>query len=231
MTLALTLLARAVQNADDARYLLSRLSLTRRSLNPQDAAELALFRALEPLLAVHAGDPCAMWRACPARWRTALASALAIPPWWHQRCEPLPALVAQWAERGGKGWQLPARSGEESPRDPSPAAARSLSQDSATASAPLPRAPYGAALALWQKREVACRQRGTPSPFGDPLHRAAMLEAQARDSERLGLAGHAAAFREKLAELWTEEAAKQRRAQRAALREQAVKRGGVRDAA
>jgi hypothetical protein len=115
VTLAITLLSRAATDADDARYLLSKLDLSRPPLSLQDSYELAMWRALAPLLAEHAGDVAALWRACPSRWREALSIALALPQCWHALCEPLPALVAQWTTRGGKGWELP-------PRDPSPAA-------------------------------------------------------------------------------------------------------------
>lgn len=116
MTLAVTLLSRAATDADDARYLLAKLDLSRSPLSLQDCYELAMWRALAPLIAQHPGDRVALRRACPPRWVPTLDGALALPDCWHAWCEPLPALVAQWTTRGGRGWQ------PQPPRDPSPAA-------------------------------------------------------------------------------------------------------------
>lgn len=109
MTPALTLLARAVEDADDARFILPRLALERRPRTLQDARELAMFRALEPILAVCAGKPEAVRVHCPPEYRLALYEAQALPNWWHRRCEPLPELVALWTAGRSREWELPDR--------------------------------------------------------------------------------------------------------------------------
>ncbi len=107
MTLALTLLARALGDADDARFLLPRLALERRPHDRVDAAELAMWHALAPLVTAHPGNAVAVRTAAPARWHFAIDTAVALPDWWHLRCGPLDALVTRWATYGGMGWELP----------------------------------------------------------------------------------------------------------------------------
>lgn len=221
MTPALTLLARAVEDAADARFILSQLVLERRPRTLQEARELALFRALAPVLATHGGNPAAVRAHCPPEHREALTVALALSDWWHRRCEPLPKLVALWTAGRSREWEIPDRV----------PAVTAPSSDEPPAAAPVTLSPRRApvpshALPLWQKRE---RLRGPAAPFLDPLHRAAILEAQVQDAERFGLHTHTAGWLEKLRALREDEAAKQRRAQRAELRRDALALGRMRD--
>jgi hypothetical protein len=223
MTLAITLLSRAATDADDARYLLAKLDLSRRPRSQRDAYELAMWRALAPLLAQHPGDRGALLQACPARWREAMLTALALPDWWHARCEPLPALVTQWAESGGLGWELP-------PRDPRPAtpAVRVEMTEVGTPDRAEARLtmPSPSPLELWRKHF-----KRTGSWEEGAFIKAARLEANARDARRNGLPGHEQEYLQQLEALRNEAAAVRRREARAVLQREAVAQGRARDAA
>lgn len=215
MTVALTLLSRAADDADAARDVVAALDLERQPHHTQDAAELSMFRTLAPILREHGGNRDAVWRACPQSLRYALLFALSLPDWWHRRCEPLPVLLAQWNAGRTRDWELPNRA---DPIAPPPAAPRTLAPR---------RVPLTLhALPVWQKRQ---RLQGNRAPFLDPLHRAAILEVQARDAERVGDWRQQIEWMDKLKALRDATEAQHRRTERAELRRSALHTTGARD--